>query len=314
MGTFYKKIKQIKSRRIPLAIFILIIAFMIFIYGIIEAIPKEIEYTEFKKDQKLGNYSKVKVYYLMGPLVQVKNSKDGTTSGYYVAVGEEKNLFIIRFKNDNIGIPILGKDIEKDAIDTLEGTEVFGSVQLSSSSLRNTLNQTLNTIFNEDIANNNSFEKVFGGYYLDTVVKVKNNAIKLFILAIFFAITGFLYLLLNKRIRKNVDRTIDELKSKGKLEEVIKEFENEKLISYKRLKVYLSPNYIFSYSTGLNIINFKDIREVNTSKKKIGSYDKNKYIIITTKDNIEYYIAPIQKKRQKFIFNELLAKIKSMIQ
>ncbi len=310
MDMFDKKIKQIRNKRIILAILVLIIASIILVLAIIQLLPKEIEYVEFKKDKKLGNYAKTTVYYLMGPLVQVKASKDGTISGYYVAVGEENDMFIIRLKEDNIEIPILGKDIDDNSVKSLEGREILGNVQLSSSSLKNALNKSLNSIFNEEIANNNNFEKVFGGYYLDTIIKVKNNTIELFILAIFFAIVGCIFLLINKRIRKNVDRSLNELKEKGKLDEVIEEFESGQLISYKKLKVYLSPNYIFSYSIGLDIIAFKDIQEITTSKKVFGSYNKNKYIIITTKDNIEYYIAPIHKKRQKFVFNELLTKIK----
>lgn len=313
METFYKKIKQIKSRRIPLAIFVLIIAFIIFIYTIIQLIPKDIEYVEFKKNKKLGNYAKTTVYYLMGPLVQVKNSKDGIVSGYYVAVGEENDMFIIRLKEDNIEIPILGKDVDDNSVKSLEGREILGNVQLSSSSLRGALNNSLNNIFNEQIANNDNFDKVFGGYYLDTVVEVENNTIKLFVLDAFLIIIVLMCLYINKRIRKNVDRSLNELKEKGKLEEVKKEFEGEQLISYKKLKVYLSPNYIFSYCAGFDIINFKDIEQVTVSKRVFGSTNKNKYIIITTKDNIEYYIAPISKKRQKFIFDELLTKIKSTI-
>ena len=310
MDMFDKKIKQIRNKRIILAILVLIIASIILVLAIIQLLPKEIEYVEFKKDKKVGNYAKTTVYYLMGPLVQVKASKDGTISGYYVAVGEENDMFIIRLKEDNIEIPILGKDIDDNSVKSLEGREILGNVQLSSSSLKNALNKSLNSIFNEEIANNNNFEKVFGGYYLDTIIKVKNNTIELFILAIFFAIVGCIFLLINKRIRKNVDRSLNELKEKGKLDEVIEEFESGQLISYKKLKVCLSPNYIFSYSIGFDIIAFKDIQEITTSKKVFGSYNKNKYIIITTKDNIEYYIAPIHKKRQKFVFNELLTKIK----
>lgn len=310
MDMFDKTIKQIKNKRIILAILVLIIACIILVLAIIQLLPKEIEYIEFKKDKKLGNYAKTTVYYLMGPLVQVKASKDGTISGYYVAVGEENDMFIIRLKEDNIEIPILGKDIDDNSVKSLEGREILGNVQLSSSSLKNALNKSLNSIFNEEIANNNNFEKVFGGYYLDTIIKVKNNTIELFILSIFFAIVGCIFLLINKRIRKNVDRSLNELKAKGKLDDVIEEFESGQLISYKKLKVYLSPNYIFSYSMGIDIIAFKDIQEITTSKKVFGSYNKNKYIIITTKDNIEYYIAPIHKKRQKFVFNELLTKIK----
>lgn len=314
MEIFDKKVKQIKNKRIPLAIFVLIIAFMIFIYAIIQFIPKDIEYVEFNKHEKEGSYARTIVYYLMGPIVQVKNPNDGSMSGYYVAVGKEKNLFIIRLNMENIEIPILGKDIEKDAIDLLEGREVVGNVKLSSSSLKSALNISLNTIFNEEIANNSSYEKVFGAYYLDTIEEVENNAIKLLIVSAFFAIIGALYILINKRIKTNVDINIEQLKLKGKLDEVINEFESGQLINYKKLKVSLSTNYIFSYSVGLDIIDIRDIKEVSTSKKTFGSYDKNKYIIITTKDNIEYYIAPIHKKRQKFIFNELLTKIKSTIQ
>ncbi len=314
METFNKKVKQIKKRKIPLAIFVLIITFIIFIFAIIELLPKEIEYVEFRKDRKLGNYAKTTIYYLMGPLVQVKDSKNGTISGYYVAVGEDDDLFIIRLKEENIEIPILGKDIEDNAIETLERREISGNVQLSSSSLISALNNSLNTIFNEEIANNNSFEKVFGGYYLDTVTEVKNNAIELIILSILFLIIGIIALLINKRIKENVDRSLNELQSKGNLDEVKKEFEGEQLISYKGLKVYLSPNYIFSYCSGFDIIAFKDIQEINISKKVFGSSNKNKYIIITTKDNIEYYIAPIHKKRQKFLFNELLTKIREKTQ
>ncbi len=313
METFDKKIKQIKSRRIPLAIIMLMIAAVIFILAIIELLPKEIEYVEFRKDRKLGNYAKTTVYYLMGPLVQVKDSKDGIISGYYVAVGKENDMFIIRLKEHNIEIPILGKDIDENSIDSLEGRELLGNVQLSSSSLRSALNNSLNNIYNEKIANNNNFEKVFGGYYLDTVIEVENNAKNLFILDIFFIMIVIMCLFINKYIRKNVDRNLNKLKAKGKLEEAIKEFEGEKLISYKKLKVYLSPNYIFSYCVGFDIIAFKDIKQVTVSKKVFGSSNKNKYIIITTKDDIEYYIAPISKKRHKFIFNELLTKIKEKI-
>ena len=120
-------------------------------------------------------------------------------------------------------------------------------------------------------------------------------------------------LFINKRIRKNIDRSLNTLKAKGKLEEAIKEFESEKLISYKKLKVYLSANYIFSYYAGFDIIAFKDIEQVSISKRVFGSTNKNKYIVIATKDNMEYYIAPIQRRRQKFLFNELLTKIKEKI-
>lgn len=313
MKTFDEKVKQIKSKRILLGIFVLIIALSIFILGIIEILPRDINYSEFKKDEKSSKYAKTTIYYLMGPLVKVKDTKAEDILGYYIAVGKDKNLFIIELKEDNIEIPILGKNLEENLRDNLEGVEVQGSVELISSSLKTALNNSLNTILNDNVVNNSSFEKVLGGYYLDTVPNKENNEIRLFMIAIFFAIIGVLYLLINKRIRNNVNRTLEELKEKGILDNVIKEFDGEKLIEYKKLKVYISSNYIFSYNMGVNVIPIKDIKEVNISKKEIGSYNKNKYIIITTKDNREHYIAPMQNRKQKAIFNELLTKIKTMV-
>lgn len=314
MKTFDEKIKQIKNKRLLLGVFVLIIAFVILILGIIEALPKDISYSEFKKDEKTSKYVKTTVYYLMGPLVKTKATKRESSSAYYIAVGEDNNLFIIRLNEDNIEIPILAKNLDENSIDTLEGIEVKGSIQLTSSSLREALKDRLNNILKDKTINNNNFEKILGEFHLDTVSNVDNSSTRLFVLAIFFTIIGLLYLVINRRIRKNVNINIEELKVKGILDEVIKEFNSEKLIEYRKLKVYLSPNYIFSYSMGLCVIPFKDIKEINASKKEIGSYNKNKYIIITTKDNREYYIAPMQNRKQKAIFNELLTKIKTMVE
>lgn len=313
MKNFEGKIKQIKNKRILLGIFVLIIALIIFVLGIIEILPRDINYSEFNKTEKTDKYGKTKVYYLMGPLVKIKSSKQENSSAYYIAVGEENNLFIIRLSDDNIQIPILGKDLDEKSTDNLEGVEVKGSIQLTSSSLRSALNNSLNVILKDNTIDNNSFEKILGGYHLDTVSDGDNASARLFILAIVFVIIGVLYLLINKRIRNNVNKNLEELKSKGILDEAIREFDSEKLIDYKKLKVYLSPNYIFSYSMGFDVIPIKDIKEVNISKKVIGSHNKNKYIIITTRDNREYYIAPMQNRKQKAIFNELLTKIKTMV-
>lgn len=315
MKTFDQKVKQIKSRRIITAVISLTIAVFLMILGIIQIIPREIEYVDFKKSEKSSNYAKLKILYLMGPLVEVKEKKSDDISGYYIAVGKEEQFYIVRADKDKIEAPILGKDLDITEVDKLEESEIYGIVELTSSSLRSVLNKQLNdAVLNEELLDNNSFEKVFGGYHLDTVSEPKNNWVNLFVLSAFFAVIGGLYLFINKKIRQNVNQTIDDLKAKGKLDDVIKEFEGGKLIEYKKLQVDLSPKYIFSYSNGLRVIAFKNIKDVKIFKKAFGSTDKNKYIIVTTKDNIEYYIAPTQKRRQKAIFNELLAKIKRTIE
>ncbi len=314
MKSFERELIKVKSNKVIVIVISYIIAVVTLIYGIISLIPKEIEYSEFNKTNKTSSYAKTIVYYLMGPLITVTDSEDESVSEYYIAVGENEDMFFIRLSSEDINIPILGKDVSEDAeIDELEGVEVYGLVQLSSSSLRSALNNKLNELFDEEIASNDNFDQVWGGYHLDTVSKENNAGINFIITAVIFGIIGTLYLWINKRIRKNVDMVIKSLEEKGILKDVINEFEGEQLIEYNKLKVYLSPKYIFSFNNGFVIIDLKNIKEVTVSKRVRGDVDKNKYIIIVTKDDLEFYIAPIQKRSQKAIFNELLAKIKSVI-
>lgn len=310
--TFNRKIKQIKNKGKFVGLFLISISILILILAIIELFPKDIQYTEFNKIEKSSNYSKTLVYYLMGPLIQIKDPKDNSISGYYIAVGKDKELFIVRLNEENIEIPIVGKNLDEQDIDKLNGIEISGNVQLTSSNLRGILIKKLNILFNEELANNENFEKVVGAYHLDTVYKLENNGKRFLILSAFLAIMGILYLLLNRHIRKNVNQSINELQLNGQLNNIIKEFDSGKLIDYKKLNVYLSHNYIFSCTLGFVVIAFKDIRDVNVSKKMVGN--SNRYIIITTKDDKEYYIAPIKKGKQKVIFNELLTKIKKTIE
>lgn len=307
MKTFNKEVQKIKNKRMIIAILVLIVTLITFILGIMELLPKDIDYVDFRKDYNIGKYAKTTIYYLRGPILEAKDTSDETMLDYYIAVGEDENQFVIILQHDNVEIPILGKSIQKEELDTLSGIEVYGKAELTSSSLKSLLNKRLT------FENNSSFDEMLGAYHLNTIIKNENNAIRFLILALILGIIGILYILINKRIRKNVEQCIDKLKNEGKLDEIINEFDSGRLIEYKKLKVYLSPNYIFSYNMGLDIIAFKDIKEATISKKEIGNPDKNKYIIIITKENIEHYIAPMKSKRQKVIFNELLAKIKTYI-
>lgn len=311
MKTFNREINKMKSRKVWLVIIVVIIAILFFMQGIVSVLSKNTVDLEFDKNKKVAGSAKTTILCLIGPLLEVKEEKNGDLSEYYIAVGKESNLFIIRLKNENIDIPILGKDLKEEDIGQLQGVEISGSVQLTSSSLKSALNSRINLLMNNNIANSSSFDKVFGGYYLDTILKTENDAWGMFILSGVFAIIGLGYLLINKRIRRDINETIDKLSSEGKLNEVINEFEGGKLIDYRKLKVYLLPNYIFSYSAGLEIIAFKDIKDVSPSKKEIGK--TNRYIIITTKENTEHYIAPIKGLRERSIYNELLNKLKEIV-
>lgn len=308
MKTFDKKIKQIKRTKWGIAIIIFVLALITLIWGIVEAIPKEIEYKEFDKNSDTYTYVKTKIKYLTGPIIETKNSSTGEEYYYYIANDLNDEQFIVKTGKET-SIPIYGKDVTYENIETIGETEIYGMTELMSSSL----NAILSAVLTEDIVSDNNLQDIIGICYFDMITEKGNISKNLFIFTGILIIFGTLYLYMNMKIRKRVDRTLEELKLKNKLDEAINEYEGGSLIEFKNVKVSLSPNFLFSYLNGIDVIEIKNIQNVTFSKKQFVNRDKNKYITITTKDNFEYYIAPFQKKSQKREANELLEKIKSMI-
>lgn len=309
MKTFDKQINKIKRTRLLTAIILFLLALVTLIYGIIEIIPKEIQYEEFDKNNQNSSYVKTKIKYLTGPIIEATNTKTEEIFKYYMAFGTNDEFFIVK-TGEETELPIYGIDVTEENIDTLEETEIYGIAQMTSSSLFTAIKDVLNSILEEEIVDNIN---VIGYYYFDTAAETISIAKNLFILTAILAVLGVLYLYVNLKIRKKVNMNLEDLKAKGKLEDVIKEYDSEKIIEYKKVKVDLSPKYLYSYNNGMEIIEINDIKEASFSQRQLGSRDKNKYIILLTKDNREYYISPFQKKAQKVVANELLEKIKSMI-
>ena len=312
MKTFENKIKQIKRTRKGVALISLLIATVLFVFAGIKIIPKEIEYGEFDMDNKVTQYAKTTIYYLTGPIIQAKNSKTGEIFKYYVATGLNKEMFIVK-TGENTDLPIEGKDITEENVEDLQGIEIYGTPKLMSGSLVEALSIGVNSIFQEEIANNNNFSLAMGAYYLDTVEGETNTAKNIFIIGLIYAIIGAEFIYINIKIRKNVDMTLDSLESTGQLDEVIKEYESGKLIEYKEVNVSLSPKYLFDYNMGLEIISINNIKDVSISKNNFANRKRNKFIIIETKAGEKCEVAPFNKKREKVVANELLAKLKTMI-
>ena len=312
MKTFEKKIKQIKRTRMGLAIISLLIAMVVFVLAGIEFIPKEVEYGEFNRDYKATQYAKTTIYYLTGPIIQAKNSKTGEIFKYYVATGENKEIFVVR-TGEETDLPVYGKDVTDENKETIVGREIYGVSELTSGSLIDALNIGLNKIFKEDIANSDNFTQVLGAYHLDTVGEAKNTVGVLLLMGFLFLAIGLSYVYINKKIKKQIEKTLKKLKSNGKINEVEKEYDTGRLIEYKKVKVSLSSKYVFSYNNGLKIIEIENIKEVYMSKKDVINKKQKKCIILETKDGEKIAIAPFEKKAEKVVSNELLAKLRTMI-
>lgn len=312
MKTFEKKIKKINRTRMGVAIISLLIAMVLFIWAVIEVIPKEIEYGEFNRDYKGTQYAKTTIHYLTGPIIQATDGKTGEVFKYYVATGENEEVFIIRTGKET-DLPVYGQDVTDENKGKLEGIEIYGVPELTSGSLMDALNIGLNRIFQEEIANSDNFTQVMGAYYLDTVGEAKNIAGHLLIIGLLFLAIGLAYVYINKKTRKKVEKTLKKLESNRKINEVLKDYESGRLIEYRKVKVSLSPKYVFDYNNGLEIIEVDSIKEVSISKKDFTNRKQKKCIILETKDGEKIAIAPFEKRAEKVVANELLAKLRTMI-
>lgn len=314
MGAFDKKVKKLRNSQLIMAYIALTMSILFLVLWIIEIFPKKTKYTDFNNKEASSTYAKAEVKYLMGPLLQVSNKKTGEKYRFYLTEGKDEKNFVVRFKGEEtLGIPILGQDVLEENLGTLQEIEIQGTEEVMSGTLQSALMQKINADFNKEVVTDNNIIDYFGIYYLDTAPEKKHMARNRFIAFAVFGVTFLLYFTLNRRIRKSVDNTINMYKQKGKLPEIKKEYDSGNLIEYKKVKVSMSRNYIFSYTNGLAIIKISNIKNVYATKKFENNYTRYKYIILEMRNGDKYFIAPLIKRRQKITFNELVSKIEASI-
>lgn len=313
--TFEEKVKQINAKKKFSLILIGIIIVFCIIMGIIDIIPKDIVYTEFEKQETLDNsqYSTTNIYYLTELGIKATNSTNQEIEYFYIATGENDEMFIISAK-DTGNIPIYGKDISQDSeIEQLEKIEIKGKRMVVQPSLKKLVIQNLNNVFQEEIANDNNVSQLLGDYYLDITPSENSYYKSLFMLAGFLAIIFVVYYDRFRKGKQEIDNFINEIKENGKYDEIKKDYETGNIIEYKKLNVDISDKFLFSYMNGITIIELNNIKDVSAEKKIDQSLKRYKYIVIEDKSGTKYYIAPQTKKKQKLIFEELLAKLKTKI-
>lgn len=310
--TFDGKVKKLSGSKLVFAVIFLIIAIVFGVAGIMDLFPKKIDYVEFDKTSMNSNYVKTKVYYLIGPILYGTNSKTQEIYKYYSACDENEEMFLFVAKED-VGIPVLGQDINEEDIPNLELKEVYGTTGVISDEVKDTFIKKMNAVFDEELVNDENFDRLMGGFYFngcpEKIQMYKN----------FFAVAGIcmavslVCFVAYLRLRKRLNEIVEGLKDNGVYEKIVNDYESGRLIEYKKLGVDVSPKYIFSYNDGLDVICFKDIREVYATKRVEGNVDRYKYIVVETKGGEKYCIAPQRKRSQKIVFDELLAKIKSEV-
>lgn len=308
MESFEKKIKKIKNKKLTSIIGVSIILFILLVIFLVEIFVKEKSPGRFNKNSEENTYVTSEVTYLIGPILNTRNRKKEFS--YYIAKDTDGQTFIIKLERQNNKIPVLGRDITKDEIDNLCGIEIKGTNEKLSLTLKETIIESINLSIANIISDENYPDELIGDFYFNAsnVNPLIRNLIELMGL---FLIMDLIYVLIYIRTKKNTDKSINKLKEDGIYEDVKKEYESNSLIRFEKLNVCITNNYILYYLNSLTIIPFSTIKEVHATKKINNERTKYKIICIETKDGNFYYIAPLQKRNQKLLFDELLEKIKS---
>ena len=312
METFDRKINKLKNKYKHTIIIVSIITLGLLILAIAQIIPREKTYSKFNKTNKSSIYVEATVNYMIGPILQTNSSKEESFY-YYLAVEEDENMFIIKMKENSYNIPILGKDVDEEEIEGLDRIEIKGVSEDISTSLHTAFGQRIDQLLKAEVSNSNKFSEFIGYYYFDCDKEVQNASKNLLMSAGIFVIIDVLYIMLYKKNVKKINDTLNKLKDNQKLEEVKNEYEGGQVIEYKMLNVSILPNYVMCFFNGLNIIAYRDIKEIYATRQINGNKNKYKYMVIETKAGETYYVTVLRKRTQNKIFEELLAKIKSKV-
>lgn len=166
--------------------------------------------------------------------------------------------------------------------------------------------EAYNEAFGEAILTEDNFDELVGSMYIDVVTPVHDNEIQI-IAGIIFITLGLIILCVywarHHQTKKGMkSRTETEWKR------IFSELDSEETKSYKKLSLYLTENYIVDLSSGIRIVEYKDIVWMYQFQMKRYGITVNKNIVLVTKNKEKVSIANMDNfmKRSKKEFTEIM--------
>ncbi len=170
--------------------------------------------------------------------------------------------------------------------------------------------EKLNEILKENRVNNNNYSDYFGVMYIDEEGIIKKSFDWILILILILGITGSIILLSGLtnmiRFRKKIRKM-----SKEEILKLDEEMNSKDSFYYSKAHLYLTPNFIISFSECFEVIPYQEILWVyEHNHAQYGFIVKNS-IILKTKDGKNHVIANLDglTKKAKEVFEEILQTI-----
>lgn len=231
------------------------------------------------------------------------------TEKVYFVWDEDMNMYIADIDDETL------KDMDALLKYSYDENEEFpGAVTIKGTStlipndLKKIAIDSYNEMYGEKFLNYDNFADYLGSYYLDVNVSPLNdNMPVLLVFFVFFGVLGLImiigFFLNQKRSKKVMEKYALDL------EKIESELNKETAIFYKKQKLYLTDNYIVSYTGCLQIIAYK---EVVCLYPRVFNYRGSitKYIYVVTNDKKRYVVCSVSINRKtKLIFDDIYQKL-----
>ncbi|MBQ8814392.1 MAG: hypothetical protein IJZ85_07860 [Lachnospiraceae bacterium] len=179
----------------------------------------------------------------------------------YFMLDEEYNPYIVCVSDSDIAA--YAKHQAYTFGETTEIPEVirtYGTLMPIEDDLVELAVEGFNWFWGENVVTEENFEEIFGSYYLDTAITDVSGTSPMMILVMIVSVV--LLVIMTKRngkLKKKSRETLSELESRGETERINAELQDMRTSYFKQIGVYLTENYLISYSQGLSVSDLRSI-------------------------------------------------------
>ena len=270
-------------------IMITTIVFLVITLGLFGA-SFYIRYNEMRNPQNLaeiseeeGIYAKINVTY--GPYGFAQDQDD---SWYYFVWDQDNVMYIVKITDETYEyMSSLYEDGAKEKIEY----ELKGYTFDISSKLKKVAIEAVNEMYQnaEEKVTNSNFAEYLGYVYVDETEEPNNQTINNLqgigiIAGMFFIIFGVIFIV--QKVR-----SIKVTRNKELMEELRNELADLNDDEYGKLKVYLTSKYIISKTSGIEIIQYKDVIWEYSQIRYVNGTAQGKTLIVCTKDKKRHSVA-----------------------
>ncbi len=181
---------------------------------------------------------------------------------------------------------------------------ISGMTKIIPNDLKKIAMEAYNTIYIDQPITSDTFSNYLGIVYLDTFLNPMNTLLSNMAILFPILLISILLFLLYFKKRWAIKNCMLQLKEEW--DKVLNELNFQDTIFYKKLKLYITKNYIVNYTKGLKIYSYKDIVWFYPHEYRYNGRINQKSIVLVTKDSKTHKMVTLGAgKKNLILFDEI---------